>query len=184
MADFNGCLNYNCDDLPAYDNTIANCGAKGRNSGASTMYLIECDATIADPGNQSQLDAAVLAGDAVKIDNVKIGFGAPTAIPVEPTTSCGTKKTVNYDRTFNLEDYKVTIANSEFWSQAKKRSFGGAIFIECTTSGLDPQVTVIDAELDIEAYRDFPNTVDNLQKYVVTGSWKSYDDPLPITYTA
>lgn len=180
---FNNCLNYNCDDLPDYDQTLDNCGAKGRLGGASVLYLIECDATINDPGSQTDLDTAVTNGDAYLIDNVKIGFGQPSPIEVDSTTSCGTKQVANYNREFSLEDYKVTAGNTEFWSTAKKRVYGGAVLVECTTDGLDAVVTFINAQITIESYRDFPNTNEQLQKYVVTGKWKSYDDPLQITYT-
>ena len=177
------CINYNCDELPPYESTIANCGAKGRNSGASTMWLLECGATISDPGNQAEIDALVLAGLATELENLKIGFAAPSPITQDSITSCGTPITINYTRTMSIEDAKVTTGNTEFWSTAKKRTYGGVILKECSTTGLDEVTTFIDAEVSIESYRDFPNTQDQLQKYIVTGSWKSYDDPLQYPYT-
>jgi hypothetical protein len=182
MAD--NCVNYNCDDLGEYDSTLAQCGAKRRTAGAATMYLLECGITPTDPGDQDELDALVTAGTATMISNVKIGFGQPAEITSEAITSCGTTEVINYTRTFTLEDGKVTLTNTAFWNQAKKRVFNGAVLIECPTSGLDPLVTFIDAELSLGGYRDFPNTNEQIQKYVITGSWKALDDPLQYDYTA
>lgn len=178
------CLNYNCDELPEYENTISLCAANTRNGGASTFYLIECGESVTDPGDEDELDALVAAGGAVKIENVKIGFAAPTAVTIDPITSCGSIKTINYTREANIEDYKVTLLNTAFWSVAKKRTYGAAVMIECETSGLARLVTVINSEIDVESYRDFPNNQDAAQKYVITLRWKSLDDPLQEVYTA
>lgn len=176
------CVNYNCEELPDYEETLSECAAEGRLAGASGMYLIECGATLEDPGDQTELDALVDAGDAKFIPGVKIGFSAPSPIEVDSTTSCGTKKTINYNREFAGEDYKVTIANTTFWSTAKKRVYGGVVLVECSTEGLDDVVTFIDAEVTITSYRDFPNTNEQLQKYVFGGKWKSIDDPQQVVY--
>ncbi len=182
MSTFNSCLTLNCDDLPSYEDSLSNCGAKVRLGGASTLYLIECGAT-ATVNTQAGLDAAVAAGDAYLINDVKIGFGQPSAVEIDSTTSCGTKQIVNYNREASLEDFKVTVANTAFWSTAKKRKFGGFVLIECPTDGLDPVYTYVNAETTVESYRDFPNTNEQAQKYVVALKWKSYDDPLQADFT-
>lgn len=175
--DYN-CTDDGCADLSAYDETIESCGANGRLGGASTVYLLNCGYGINDPGNVDEWDALVTAGKAIRISNIKMGMAQPTAIESDPTTSCGTKKTINFTRTISLEDFKVSPVNSYFWSQAKKRDFEGLMFIECSTSGLTPVVSFVDADVSLSAYRDLPNTNESLQKYVVEFTWKDYDDPI------
>ena len=175
--DYN-CTDDGCSDLSLYDETIESCGAVGRLGGEATLYLLHCGQYIIDPGSVSEWDAKVAAGGATRISNVKIGMGQPTAITADPTTSCGTIRTINYTRTLQLEDYKVTPVNSYFWSQAAKRSFEGAMIIECSTSGLTDLVSFIDADISVAEYRDLPNTNENLQKYVVELTWKDIDSPI------
>jgi len=175
--DYN-CTDDGCSDLSAYDETIESCGAVGRLGGAATVYLLLCGNYINDPGSVSEWDAKVLAGGAIRISNVKMGMGQPTAITADPTTSCGTTRVINYTRTIQLEDFKVSPVNSYFWSQAAKRDFEGLMFIECPTSGLTPVVSFVNADITLSEYRDLPNTNENLQKYVVEFSWKDIDSPI------
>jgi hypothetical protein len=181
-TDYN-CADDGCASLPDYNETIETCGAVGRLGGASTLYLLFCGYGINDPGDTAEWDALVTAGKAARLSNIKLGMAAPSAIESDPTTSCGTKKIINYTRTAQVEDFKVTPDNTYFYSQAKKRDFEGAAFVECTTSGLTALVTFIDADISLAAYRDLPNTNENLQKYVVEISWKDIDDPLQYNFS-
>lgn len=177
------CINYNCAELGEYEPTIQNCGSKVVNGGGSIAWLLECDAEIDDPGNQTQIDALIAAGTATEVSNLKIGFTAPSEITQDSVTSCGSAVTINYNREINIEDYKVTVTNTDFWNAVAKRSFGGMIIKECTTDGLPDRVTYINAEIVFKFYRDFPNSVDVAQKYVITGGYKKLEDPTQELYT-
>ena len=181
-TDYN-CADDGCVSLPDYNETIEACSASGRLGGASTLYLLNCGCGIQNPGDTAEWDDLVASGCAVRLSNIKLGMGAPTPIESDATTSCGTKKIINYTRTADIEDFKVTPENSYFYSQAKRRDFEGAAFIECTTSGLTQLVTFIDADISLSAYRDMPNTNENLQKYVVQISWKDIDDPIQYNFS-
>lgn len=171
------CINYNCDPLEEYEVSLSQCGAKTRKAGASTFVFLECDHTMTSPTTQ-QLQAQYDAGKATVITGVKLGFNDPSAVTVPPTTSCGVEETIEYTRSANVEDYKVTIQNTLFWNSAKKRSFGGVLIFQCETEGLDAQVTWIDAEVSVAVFKKSGNTTSEVQFYAGTLSWKGLDDPL------
>lgn len=181
-TDYN-CVDDGCVSLPDYNETIESCAANGRLGGASTLYLLFCGYGINDPGDTAEWDALVDSGGAARLSSIKLGMAAPTPIESDPTTSCGTVSVINYTRTAEIEDFKVTPENTYFYSQAKRRKFEGAAFIECTTSGLVQLVTFIDAEINLSAYREVPNTNETLQKYVVQISWKDIDDPVQYNFS-
>ncbi len=160
------CLNYNCAELPDYSETIASCGSKVRLSGASYIILIECGTDeIANPSSASEINAAIAAGWATVVANVKVGFGDPSAVTQDPITSCSTAITVNFTRSITIKDYKVVTENTAFWNAAKRRSFAQMIIFECETDGLDPLVSFIDSEITVESKRVFPDTNDQAQYY-------------------
>lgn len=172
------CITYNCDDLGEYDSSMGSCAARVRKSGASTIYLLECGHEITDPSNATQVNAALEAGLAKEITGVKFGFNDPTPVTSPATTSCGTEEVVDYTRTATLEDYKVTTTNTAFWNTAKKRAYGGLLIMQCATEGLTDQVTWVDAEVTVQAFKKFPNTSSEAQSYTVNFAWKGLDDPL------
>lgn len=171
------CLNYNCAPLGEYDSTIENCAANTVKGGFAQLYLLECAAELSDPGSQSEIDALVATGDATLISAIKGGWGAPNEVTADPITSCGTAVTTNYEWEAQIEDYKVTAGNVAFWDGANRRSFGGALFVECPTEGLAQKVSYVDAEIKVSAFREMPNIADQPQKFTVTLRWKSLTSP-------
>lgn len=182
-ANYN-CADDDCSSLSSYDETIQACGAAGRLGGAHTAYLLNCGEYITNPGSISEWDQKVADGKAIRISNIKFGMAAPANIEQDSTTSCGTKRVINRTWTANIEDYKVSPVNSYFWSNASKRTFEAMMFIECTTSGLTEVVSFVDDVINVAAYRDIPNTNEQLQKYVADISWKSIDAPIQYNVTA
>ncbi len=172
------CVNYNCDPLPAYDSTINNCGSNIVNSGASTIWLFECGYLPEDSGDEATLDEMVADGHATKLDNLKIGFGDPTPTTAEPGTSCGNTVVTEYARTLNIIDRKVTSANNEFWNTAKKRVFNGFVIKECLTSGIDPRVSFVSAEVSLAAFRSFADVKASPQEFKATLTWNDIDEPV------
>ena len=176
------CINYNCDELPEYEQTIAECAAYIRNAGASVFGLLECGSEILDPSDAVEVQALIDAGTLTMIPNVKFGFNDPAEITTPSTTSCGTPKITNYTQSATAEDYKVTIDNTTFWNTAKKRSFAGLLIFQCETNGLTPLVTFVDAEISVSAFKKSSNTSDEPQFYQIGFSWKDID--IPLDYTA
>lgn len=171
------CLNYNCAELGEYDESIQNCSANIVKGGFSSIYLLECDAEISDPGDQAEIDALVGSGDATLVSNIKGGWGAPNEVTTDPITACGTPVTTNYEWEAQIEDFKVTTNNVAFWDAANRRSFGGLILVECSTEGLAQRHSYVNAEVKVSGFREMPNTNDEAQKFTVTLRWKSLTSP-------
>lgn len=172
------CLNYNCAELPDYSETIASCGSKIRLSGASNLILIECGTNeISNPSSAAEINAALAAGWATLVSNIRIGFGDPSPISQDPITSCSTAITINYARSIVSKDYKVVAENTAFWNAAKRRSFAQMIIFECGTDGLPDLVSFIDDEITVDSKRVFADSNDQAQYYDIVFNYKSYDDP-------
>lgn len=172
------CLNYNCAELPDYSETIASCGSKIRLSGASNLILIECGTNeISNPSSAAEINAALAAGWATLVSNIRIGFGDPSPISQDPITSCSTAITINYTRSIVSKDYKVVAENTAFWNAAKRRSFAQMIIFECGTDGLSDLVSFIDDEITVDSKRVFADSNDQAQYYDIVFNYKSYDDP-------
>lgn len=172
------CINYNCADLPTYNDTLAACGAKVRGGGYSFIGVVECGTTISNPSSAAELNAKIAAGTLTIIANIKGGLDDPSAITADPVTSCSTAVTTNYTRTATVLDYKVDQTNTAFYNAARARSFGGFIIWECETEGLDPVVSYVDAEVALDAKRVMPNTNEQPQYYELKITWKSFNDPV------
>lgn len=172
------CLNYNCEPLGQYDSSIDNCSSNIVKGGFSQLYLLECSAELVDPGSQTEIDALVASGEATLISSIKGGWGAPNEVTADPITACGTAVTTNYEWEASIEDFKVTAGNVSFWDGANRRSFGGALFVECPTEGLPERVSYVDAEIKVSAFREMPNNNNEAQKFVITLRWKSLASPV------
>lgn len=173
----NNCINYNCGAPPEYDSTLEQCSSQVRGGGANRLYLLHCGTVIADPGSEADLEAAVAAGEATRVENIKLGFAVPTATEIEPTTSCGSARVSSYDRQVDIEDFKVNVTNSNFWDEVKDIVYEGFVALECETKGLVQHTLFVDAETAVRAYEDIPNLVSNPQKYVAQLNWKSLRNP-------
>lgn len=180
----NNCINYNCAEPPPYDSTLANCSSAVRGGGANVLFLLHCGTVINDPGDEAELNAAVLAGNATRVENIKLGFGVPAPVEIDPTTSCGSKKVSTYDRTADIEDFKVNVTNSDFWDTVKDIVYEGFVVIECETKGLTQHTLFVDAEVSVRAYENFPNTVATPQNYVAQLLWRSLANPKRTEFTA
>jgi len=88
------CNSYNCDSLGTYDQTLESC-TLFRKAGVSHIVLIGCDQVLADPEDETELEALIAAEDAWSMPNIKVGWDAPTQETADPVTSCGVPVVVN-----------------------------------------------------------------------------------------
>lgn len=180
----NNCVNYNCEEPPPYDSTLEQCSSQVRGGGANVLYLLHCGTVVQDPGSEAELDELVDDGLATKVENIKFGFGVPAPVEIDPTTSCGSSKVSTYNRTADIEDFKVNVTNSDFWDTVKNIVYEGFVVIECETKGLTQHSLFVDAETSVRAYENFPNVIDTPQNYVAQLLWKSYSNPKRTAFTA
>jgi hypothetical protein len=145
-------------------------------SGWSDIALVECGTTITDPSSEVELAALKAAGKLKFVRNIKGGLDEPSALTIDSTTSCGTSKTINYDRTFTFLDYKTSKEVTEWYNEVVDLSFGGALLRGC-----DGTLTYINAEVKITAALSGENN--NAVAKFITGTlaWRSKYNPVPYT---
>lgn len=163
---------YNCDEIGEYENTLDNCSIY-RAGGSSNLYILECDHEITDPTSQAQIDAAVAAGQATLVQNVKSGFAAGSPITVAPVTSCGSDVVVNNEVTGTIYDSKVTELNTAFWlTWTGGRVAGGIIMGVCPTDGLEDMLIYIDAEITFSGGLVLPDTSADVIRYEINFTFR------------
>lgn len=164
MAD---CIDFNCPALPSH--TLSDCGEIAT-GGVSAALLVKCGIDITDPSDDVEIDALILAGDAIVVSNIKVGVDAASPIEIDPVVSCAPPKIVNYDRTGTWLDANVNAANVTFYNDTLiDRSFGGMLLYEC---GQD-MVTYINAEIIFSGSRVIPNDSNDAQRFEASFKWKS-----------
>lgn len=143
-------------------------------SGWSSIGLLSCGATITDPGSSAERAALIASGDLKIIPNIKGGLDEPSALTIDPTTSCGVTKTINYNRTFTFLDYKTSKAVIEWYNEMKANNYGGALLFGC-----DGTVTHIDAEIRLTAALSGENN-NAVAKFITAAiEWRDINDPVP-----
>lgn len=162
-----GCVTYNCDEITEH---LKNDCEEFLQGGIPQVILLECNHTVTDPSNASQITANIAAGTATLIQNVKIGVDAASPVEIDSPISCQPPKLVNYDRSASYMDANVNSNNITLYDTCfSGRSFGGMIVYEC---GAD-QVTWYDSVLNMTGSRIIPNNDLEFQRFEGTVKWKS-----------
>jgi len=168
------CIDYNCSDLA--DHLMNDC-AEELTGGQDQAILLDCDHTITDFSNGTQINAAITAGTAVLVKNIKVGLDLPSAIELDSNIANRSPKLVNYDRTGTWIDGNVNNnnVNTFYPSWLQGRTLGGMIIYE---NGNDTKaVTVIDAPIQATGGRIIPADNNEFQRFEVAFKWKSKTDP-------
>jgi hypothetical protein len=121
------CTSYNCDD-DLGNHTLNDCGAIVR-GGYKNLILLECGHSITDPSDGEEVLAAIAAGEAHLVKNIKgaIPLGSPTKTP---SMVAGDPDIIGkYDFAGTWMDQNVNSSNVTFYNQVLDgRTFGGVIF--------------------------------------------------------
>lgn len=169
------CTSLNCSELPDHEANDCNVVLPG---GSSDAIILECGSGVTDPSNATQIQAALTAGTAKLLENVKIGIGLPTSVDAPVTVSGEPPQTVTYDRTATLYDANVNQTNMEFYDAiAGGRSIEGVILY--MNSEVTPTVRFITAPGAIKAKGGYmsPDDSADVQHYEITLSWKNIKNP-------
>lgn len=165
------CVNYNCED-DLGEHTLNDCGEELL-GGVKDTILLECDHTITDPSNATQVQANIDSGKATLLKNVQYEMPAASPVLVDSTVACSTQKVARYERTLNYIDGNVNDANIDFYNEVNStRSFGGVILHECAAD----QITWIDEEVRFQGSRIIPNNNNEFQTFTGIGSWETAPD--------
>lgn len=166
---------YNCTELPEHE--LVACGQYPK-GGTSAIGILECDHTIADFGDGTDLQAAIDTGKLTIIKNIKGELPDPSPVEGENVSGCGPENILDgFDRTATWSDFNVTAANVDFYNALNKRATF-LILYHCESETL----TVVESKTRYIAHRSSPASSKQKEKFSVTAKWSSFDEPA--IYTA
>jgi len=130
----------------------------------------------ADPSNESDVQALLDSGDAVKLSAIKVGIPEPSPITSPSMRSCSPEVTVNYDRTITIIDANVEPGNVDFYNSLNNSTgfeAEGVLLAECDAD----RCTFIDKPINFTGGRIVPDdNNDQPQHFSYTGKWKAKGD--------
>ena len=175
MAD---CPSYNCSDLEAYDPGDS-CATY--NGGVQKVILYKCGLDT-DWTNGTEVQAAINAGDAVLLENVKINWDAPSAETSSSYVACVTDTPSIYNHSVTFIDRNVQSASITFYNSANAATgytLGGALFWECDAE----RVTQADYPMLLTGGRVMPDQNTDRQRFEHTLTWRTTSGSMPIIST-
>lgn len=166
------CATYNCQSLSTFESTLSNC-ATYRAGGSSSIILLACGHSITDPTDLTAIEAAIAAGEAWRMENVKVGITPGSPETVAPVTSCGTERVINNTYTASIFASQVSEENATFVnSLTSGYVLGGIIFGVCETDGLTNLLLYVDEEVSVQGGLVLPDTNADLIRFEMTATWK------------
>lgn len=177
----NDCPSYYCGD--EWDDITNDLCPERFNGGMSAMILLRCgveradlvqdaDPTLLD---DAKVQALISGNDAKAIKNIQVTINAPSEETADILSPCEPDVAVNYTRTITIEDPNVNEVRRSFWSSvnsANRFANGGALLYECDAD----RWTYVDKSLQISGGRETPAKNTELQKFTLTGTYRSKDD--------
>lgn len=148
--------------------------------GGSELILIKCGVNIADPSDESEIQAEIDAGNLLRITGIAGGFDEPSEVSVDDPTACGSTVTISYDRTLTWQDGKVSQAVVQWYNDLKLTSFSGALLKECGQN----RWNWVDVTVKLTSARTMPQKNSDIQLINGTLTWRSLYDPVPYDYPA
>ena len=165
------CVNYNCDDLSPF--LLNDTCKKGYPGGAKDAIFFDCDAGITDYSDGNAILAAIAAGTALEVFNLKIRLNKGSAVTVESPVDCSPVQVVDYTRTGTIFDGNVNSTNDYAWETLLSgRTIGSMLFNNCGEGGT--RSTLIDAEISFQGDKVFPGESE-FQRYEIDFNWKGLD---------
>lgn len=172
------CVNYNCAALPSYASNDCNDKLQG---GISAIIILECDHTITDPSNATQINADLTSGKARLVEPVQVGIEAASAVEVPSGVSGEEDVVATYERSMSITDPNINDTSIDFYNEILTgRALGGVILYERE----EGKVTWIDSAVSFKGSRIIPNVVTDIQRFEATMTWKSMAEGLRYTAPA
>lgn len=131
MAD---CYSYNCDDALG-SHTINDCNSSTK-GGYPNILLVACGTTLTDPSDEVEVQAAIDAGTAFPIKNVKAALPAPTATTVDSMIANEPPVVASYEFAGTLMDQNVNSPNLTFYNNMYDGRTFGAIYLHNKNEGI------------------------------------------------
>lgn len=176
------CINYNCDPLGIHT-LNEDCGDELL-GGLSDAVLFDCNHTVTDFTNGTQINSNIAAGRAWLVRNIKVGLNAGSPVNIDSLKACGTQTLVTYERSGSWIDGNVNAENiDDFYNPLfRGRSIGAMLLKECGNSSA--KATLITAEITFVGDRIVPDNNNELQRFEATFNWKDKNMPTQINEPA
>jgi hypothetical protein len=161
-----------CGNFDEYDEA----GACTTFTGGNNAMILVRKGTSVDPESESSVQAAIDAGNAGILKNIKASINEPAAIRADSTIGCAPQVVLNYNRSATIVDGKVTEQNVEFWNGINSANgfvAGMAIIYSCAHN----RQHVVDANIVVLGGYVNPLSDEESQQFNITLEWKSKVDP-------
>jgi hypothetical protein len=141
----------------------------------SAIIIGSCASVLANPEDPAEIEAVLLAGTAVLVEDIRFALPAGSPITVDSPVGCGTTIRINEDRTATLYDANVTDQNNAFYNSLNAQKVGWIMAYLCDSG----KVIYIDPPVGITTSANFiiPEQNNELQRYEVTFSWREKNIP-------
>lgn len=167
------CTSLNCQEI---DDFVPNDCDVVLLGGSDQMLLLFCGSGVTNPSNATQIQAAINAGTAKLIQNVKVGIPLPTAVDLPVTVSGQPPKVGTYDHTLTAYDANVNATNMESYNTLGKGVQVEAILLkmnsEATPSG---RWIAPPASIYFKGGYTSPDDSTDVQHFEYTAFWKDQD---------
>jgi hypothetical protein len=173
MAANDNCLNYECTE-DVGQHLPNECGEELL-GGGSGCVLFECNTTLTDPTNATQVLAEIAAGRATLIDGVKIGLDLPSPVEIDSNIVGATQTLVTYNRSGTLSDGNVNTNNVNLYDiVGGGRKFGAMlIYIKGTEeSNVGAKCFFINAAVQFTGGLPMKNNNDEIMTFQYVFKWR------------
>ena len=164
------CNAYCAEQLPAH--TLNDCDYE-RTGAGDAMLVLACGHGITDPSDAAEVQAAIDAGTATLIKNVRVFYDRASPTLVDSNIPNRPQKVSRYERTATLRDANVNEANIAFYNLlATGRTFGGIIIKE---SGNDDEQKVrwINEVVTFNGSDNLPESDTEFQNFEIQMLWRT-----------
>jgi hypothetical protein len=176
------CPSYYCGD--EWGDLPAELCPSRNNGGISFMVLLRCGISREDILSDGQPYAASLEkvkdlianNDAKQVPNIQVTIDPPSAVTGNTYDPCNPEQTITYDRTITIVDPNTSEGRRQFWDSVSAVSGfvnGGVLLYECDAD----RWSYIDASISFSGGRNSPENNGELQRFEITGNWRSKTDP-------
>lgn len=174
-----GCASYCDTGLEPHDLVI--CG-EYKLGGIPAIIIGSCASVLVDPSDGEEVLAALAAGTAVLVEDIRFALPAGSPIEVDSPVGCGVSLRINEDRTATMYDANVTDQNNAFYNLLNQQRVGYIMAYSCDSG----KVIYINPPVGITTSANFiiPEQNNELQRYEITFSWRQKEIPSQFTAPA
>lgn len=169
---------YTCDEeLPVYDQNVCDIYLL---AAISAVAILKVGHGILDFTNPTEWQAAINAGYATIVREIKGGFESPTERTITNPRAKGPENIVTgWDMSLAIQDPNVNSTNDEFWG--KTNVFSG----ELVWFNFEEQQIRVVNEIVRFISKPANSPIDGgVQIYDITANWRMKPDEYPVLYTA